>query len=258
MKRFWALTVLLCLTLSVSAQIEGVHFGNFGSESEFLLNAAKDFSDRNEFGKAVECYKMVDSICGLRERELIAYLRCYYLLGDYENAIMVGEKWTNQFEKHSLANDRFTVYGFLADVYMFSGDYHNAIEYYKRLISVDDRDRRALSWEKFMLGRAEFMIGETGEMKRNCTNAAMDLCLYFGVTVTDIWNDEVKSDEIGLIFYALAIMLYDTPKCKESADAAMTLALKCGSDDAAVYCKEHKVPCKPYKSKAFAKDKEKH
>lgn len=83
----------------------------------------------------------------------------------------------------------------------------------------------------------------------------MDLCLYFGVSFTNIWNDEVNNEELGVMFFTLSMMLNELPNGKTDADATMMLAQKCGLEEAAEYCKTHKVSGNPYKSKTFAKDK---
>lgn len=145
----------------------------------------------------------------------------------------------------------------LSNSYHFTEDYNNAIIYYNKFLRISDKDRRAMAWEKFMLGESYYEVGNMIEMKRNCTDATMDLCMVFGVTFTDIWNGEVKNEELGVLFYYFSVMLREGVGDKVNADAAMMLSVHCGLEEAAEYCKTHRVSKSPYKSKVLAKDRNK-
>ena len=210
------------------------------SQIDKLLEQADKFIDNESYAAAIECLVKVDNNWGLSAYRLSLLAYSYIKNRQFDNCLIVCNRWIREHEKTSDDQDKSSIYGYMAVCYYFEyKDYNQAILWSQKKIFFEEGISDT-SYDKSRVADCFCELERYSEANTMYEKAIKSRLQFLGYSILDACTNKVLDDVLVLIFHSYSVCL-DDQKNAENANYYLKLAAKCGDDLAIKYCNKYGV-----------------
>ena len=159
-----------------SIQIYKELVDSYPDNDEYLYGLAQLYQRNNNYEEAINTYNKLENKLGLNEVISLEKEKIYLDINKNKSALDELEKLVDKYPNES------RYYGFIADYYLFLKDYDNALNYYNKVLEIDNDNGLAF----FSIANLDMIKKDTLQFKNNFDKGLLSKGLNYSIKLQKI------------------------------------------------------------------------